>query len=172
MAKDFAPNSVDFCFIDASHAHPWPTLDTLCVLPFLRPGAMIVHHDLQLYSSRSNPVGVGPKMLFDQILPRERITVDSVIGQKLDLRLKMRQVRRNIFAFKRDDDLQRQAARLAQGLYLPWSIPQGIGSDVGDRMIALWSGHYPREVADAFIEGAKRNRRLLRRDDPAASGTF
>ena len=38
VAKDFAPNSIDFCFIDANHAHPWPTLDTLCVLPLLRPG--------------------------------------------------------------------------------------------------------------------------------------
>jgi hypothetical protein len=159
VAADFAPGSIDLCFIDAGHAHPWPTIDTLCLLPFLRPGAIIVHHDLQLYRSRTNHAGTGPKMLYDQLLPRERMTVDSVIGPQLDSRLKMRaqHIRRNIFAFRRDENLKSQANRIAQGLYLPWLVPSPIPSDLIERAMQLWAEHLGDEVVTAMSIGTTRS---------------
>lgn len=35
---DLDAGSVDFAFIDASHQHPWPILDTLMLLPLMRTG--------------------------------------------------------------------------------------------------------------------------------------
>lgn len=39
---------VDFAFIDAHHAHPWAALDLIAVLPFLKPGAWVALHDINL----------------------------------------------------------------------------------------------------------------------------
>lgn len=38
----------DFVFIDAHHSHPWATLDTMLVLPFVNPDSWIAHHDIAL----------------------------------------------------------------------------------------------------------------------------
>jgi predicted O-methyltransferase YrrM len=38
----------DLVFIDAHHGHPWPTLDALCLLPFVVPGSWLAFHDINL----------------------------------------------------------------------------------------------------------------------------
>ncbi|NET31556.1 MAG: class I SAM-dependent methyltransferase [Cyanothece sp. SIO1E1] len=40
--------SIEFLFLDASHQHPWPCLDLLTVLPWLKNGATICFHDINL----------------------------------------------------------------------------------------------------------------------------
>lgn len=47
-AREHAPDSVHFLFIDASHSHPWPALDLLAALPILAAGATVVLHDVNL----------------------------------------------------------------------------------------------------------------------------
>ena len=42
------PSSVQFLYIDANHAHPWPTVDLLLALDVLRPGATVVLDDVNL----------------------------------------------------------------------------------------------------------------------------
>lgn len=63
-AEKFAADiKFDFVFIDAHHSHPWATLDTMLVLPFVNPGAWIVHHDIALkdiprFASETGPFNV------------------------------------------------------------------------------------------------------------------
>lgn len=61
--KFVAEGKFDFVFIDAHHSHPWATLDTMLVLPFVKPGAWIVHHDIALkdipkFASQTGPFHV------------------------------------------------------------------------------------------------------------------
>lgn len=44
---------LDFLFIDASHKHPWPSLDLLSLSRFLRPGATVALHDVSLIFARA-----------------------------------------------------------------------------------------------------------------------
>jgi hypothetical protein len=39
---------IDFLFIDACHQHPWPALDLLALSRFLKEGAVVALHDIQL----------------------------------------------------------------------------------------------------------------------------
>lgn len=68
LCEFFETQSIDMAFIDANHCHPWPTIDTMLLLPFMRPGAKILHHDISLYLSTQWSNGIGPKHLFDQFV--------------------------------------------------------------------------------------------------------
>lgn len=56
----------DMVFVDASHNHPSPTLDTLAVAPHLAGAKIVVHHDLQLFRRHKFFLGVGPRLLFNE----------------------------------------------------------------------------------------------------------
>lgn len=56
---------VDFGFIDAHHMHPWPTLDLIALLPFIRQGTWVAMHDLNLCRyERHNHSNRGPFYLY------------------------------------------------------------------------------------------------------------
>jgi predicted O-methyltransferase YrrM len=59
-------DGIDFAFIDAHHMHPWPTLDLLSLLPYLKPGSWIALHDLNLCRKQDQEhQNRGPKYLFE-----------------------------------------------------------------------------------------------------------
>ncbi len=55
----------DFVFIDAHHSHPWPTLDTLLVLPFVEMGTWIAHHDISLKDRPGFAHETGPFNVYE-----------------------------------------------------------------------------------------------------------
>src|SRR5690606_413497 len=59
------PGSVDLCFIDANHYHPWPLLDLLQIAPLLRPEAWVVLHDIELPRLHPRFQAHGPQWLFE-----------------------------------------------------------------------------------------------------------
>ena len=60
-AEKFASGEkFDFVFIDAHHSHPWATLDTMLVLPFVKPGTWIALHDIALYETPRFKRETGP----------------------------------------------------------------------------------------------------------------
>lgn len=65
----------DLAFIDANHGHPWPTIDTMAVLPFAKPESLIIHHDLHLHKKSSH--GTGPKHLFDALPDTGKVISDK-----------------------------------------------------------------------------------------------
>ena len=66
---------IDMGFIDAHHGHPWPTIDTMLTMPHAKPGAWLLHHDLALYKIEEWKTGIGPKHLFDQFGPNEKVII-------------------------------------------------------------------------------------------------
>jgi predicted O-methyltransferase YrrM len=59
----------DMTFIDAHHGHPWPTLDALCLLPYVVPQSWMAFHDINLpllgdypYHGECTSSGIGPSM--------------------------------------------------------------------------------------------------------------
>jgi predicted O-methyltransferase YrrM len=65
LAVDHGANAIGFLFLDASHKHPWPTLDLLAVLDQLRSGAEVVLHDVNLPLHNPQHQLWGAKYLFD-----------------------------------------------------------------------------------------------------------
>ena len=63
----------DFVFIDAHHSHPWPTLDTMLVLPFVNPGTWIAHHDIALKDRPGFARETGPFNVYEAFAePKKR----------------------------------------------------------------------------------------------------
>ena len=58
--KFAADGKFDFVFIDAHHSHPWATLDTMLILPFVKQGAWIALHDIALYQTPRFASETGP----------------------------------------------------------------------------------------------------------------
>ncbi|WP_323035812.1 class I SAM-dependent methyltransferase [Pararhodobacter sp.] len=148
----------DMAFIDASHQHPWPIFDTLALLPFLKPGAPIIHHDLQLYRNPGNKFGVGPKMLFDRLSPAERLTPHGLYGKYREPALKTRTIDNNIFAVMTPETLAPLADQLAEGLYFPWHLQKAHHPSLPwlMRFAEFLEAHYPASVARAFDVGHGR----------------
>jgi predicted O-methyltransferase YrrM len=62
IISQYAP--LDLIFIDANHRHPYPILDLLMFLPYLRDGSIIVLHDINLAKNRPEHNENGPHYLF------------------------------------------------------------------------------------------------------------
>lgn len=83
----------DFAFIDASHLHPWATLDLLAILPCLNENAVIVFHDVFLNKiakgempADRHPAGVvcgkekyfGPNRVFEAFSDKMVLSYDEI----------------------------------------------------------------------------------------------
>lgn len=149
--------TVDFAFVDANHQHPWPILDTLMLLPLMRTGAFMAHHDLQLYLNAENNVGQGPKMLFDQLAEANRFTAVSVGCAPYSGQTPARDVLNNIFALRVPQDIEAFALTLSQGLALPWNLSKLMTEDHADQIRARLRALYPAKVAGRFDVGLARD---------------
>lgn len=156
VAGDVEVGTAGLAFIDASHQHPWPLLDTLLILPLMAPRAPIVHHDLQLYRNAENMVGVGPKVLFDQLTPGQRFVASDMGLGHATVQMPNRAVADNVFGLWRRDALGRQARQLSQGLLLPWSLSAPLDDALAGQIAARLRAVYPGEVAHNFEIGHAR----------------
>lgn len=65
-AEKFATEEkFDFVFIDAHHSHPWATLDTMLLLPFVNPDAWIAVHDIALHEISKFASQTGPLHVYE-----------------------------------------------------------------------------------------------------------
>lgn len=67
----YEENTLDFVFIDANHKHPYPCLDVLIVLPFIKTGGIICMHDINLPKIHADFQVWGVKHLFDEITAKK-----------------------------------------------------------------------------------------------------
>lgn len=148
---------IDLCFIDAGHMHPWPTIDTLAILPLMRPGGIIVHHDLQMFRGRTDHQ-TGPKILLDQTPPKQRIWFEQVLGETRVKVLKTRRIDNNIFAIRVPDDPLRLGRKLTDGFALPWDthVPIRIDESLARRIAARLVTDYGPWASDFFKIGYAR----------------
>lgn len=166
-SQDVAAGTVDFAFVDANHQHPWPILDTLMLLPVMRKGAFMAHHDLQLYLNGENNVGQGPKILFDQLAEANRFTAVSTGCTAYSGKTPARDVRNNIFALRVPEDTGAFAVMLSQGLALPWSLSQPMEEEHADQIRTRLRALYPPKVAERFEIGLARDRHRWAARQPA-----
>ncbi len=80
LHEDIPPGTVPFLFIDASHCHPWPSLDLLVALPLLHDEAEICFHDVNLPLANPQFPDFGVKYLFDSLILDKRYA-DPIAGR-------------------------------------------------------------------------------------------
>lgn len=163
---------IDLCFIDAAHKHPWPLIDTLGVLPLMKPGGIIIHHDLQMFrTTEGNSYANGPKMVLALAPPATRIYADDGSQQRGRALMKSRQISHNIFALRVPDTLRAFAANLCEGFYFGWDkqsyrlVPQ----EFADRFSVFLGENYKPYVAQAWAEGLRRYTEPVEAPAPARS---
>lgn len=127
---------VDSMFIDANHQHPWPLIDTILNLPFVREGGAMIHHDLELYKKQEVVRGIGPKYLYDQ-LP-DNLKIFSPQSP-------------NIFAFGIPANAAELDASLSNGFLLPWSCVQPVDPALVAFLESFCARHYDKpEIVENF----------------------
>lgn len=155
--RDHVEGKIDLCFIDAGHMHPWPTIDTLAVLPLMRPGGIIVHHDLQMFRDSTEHQS-GPKILLDQTPPKDRLWFEQLLGSTRVKVLKTRRIDNNIFALRVPDDPLRLGRKLADGFALPWDthVALRIDGSMAHRVADRLTSDYGPFASDLFKLGYGR----------------
>lgn len=131
----------DLAFIDANHQHPWPTLDTICLLPFMRPGARVYHHDLSLYKNPRHRYGIGPKYLYDQIPGKRRQLIQDP--------------KRNMYYIKTPKRFARLQSSLEDSLRIPWTLMNSIETQVMKGIIHIAYKYWNSELGCVLEETAK-----------------
>ena len=67
IQNNYQHDEIDLIFIDANHKHPYPAIDMLVALPYLKENAVVVLHDTNLPLINSDFPSNGAKYLFDAI---------------------------------------------------------------------------------------------------------
>lgn len=157
---------IDFCFIDANHSHPWPIIDTLAVLPMMKPGSYLVHHDLKMYQGGLNEeYATGPKVLLDQTPVQQRIWFDMRGDPGAPNHMATRHIDGNIFAIRIPEDIRPLAWSLSQGFMLAWDpiIHTYFDDHFASRLQRFLNESYAPDISRAFEIGNARYRSLLPR---------
>lgn len=154
---DHVAGKIDMCFIDAAHEHPWPLLDTLAVLPLMRPGGIIIHHDLMMYPSEGL-YATGPKILIDQLRKEDVIRHWSIAAVAGVRGMKSRSIDGNIYAIRVPQDYRLLGYKICQGFYLGWDRLRSkrVSDQMAERFNTLFARAYGPEVARSFNLGRAR----------------
>lgn len=130
-------------FVDGSHQHPWPVIDTLCLLPRLAGPKVLFHHDLNVYKKQRNANGVGPKYLFDQFPESHRTRYAANRG--------------NLFSLSLDLPLDQVETIAAEAFSLPWTgLRWKRGRHFLESFRSVLRDHYSAGLLEAFDESADR----------------
>ena len=129
----FADKLFDAVFIDANHQHPWPTLDMIACIPFLRKGGIMLHHDLALYTQQNPVLGIGPKFLYDQI-PESSLT--TITGDY-----------KNIYYIRNDRQFE---DNLIASLRIPWNLQEALTDESRKAFEFLIERYWSCKLLSAF----------------------
>lgn len=138
-------NKFDMGFIDASHTHPWTTLDTIAVMPCVKEEGRVYYHDLNLHklgTQLHSHQSIGPKHLFDQF-PDKLIEVSHDNG---DQNIGYVRVPEAGYIGLKDS--------IIESLYIPWTIENRIGHSVIIDYAKIAQNYWGEEVALALLKTA------------------
>lgn len=127
----------DFVFIDAHHSHPWATLDTMLILPFVKPGAWIVFHDIALKEIPRFAKETGPFHVYEAF-PEPK--------QKSQLE------RKNIGAIQVEQSHRDYEEILLASLAEEWTVSGVIKESFHDRIFEMTEQYY----SEAFAKEIRR----------------
>jgi len=126
--------TIDMAFIDANHQHPWPTLDTIALLPFMSRNSIILHHDLRLFRKPKFRHGVGPKFIFDNV-PRDRIILP--VGFNV-----LEKIACNMFGVRYDKNYREYADELADTMLMPSTLGKKLDKETKEKISRFISKYY------------------------------
>ena len=132
----------DMGFVDGHHGHPWPVIDTLCLLPSLSRSAILFHHDLNLYKNQRKPVGIGPKYLFDQFPDSHRERYAASDG--------------NLYSVSLDLPIEKIEAIAVDAFAIPWTTLRRKRDGTLDNFRAVLVRHYSPRLVAAFDKYRER----------------
>lgn len=147
----------EMAFIDANHQHPWPLIDTLCVLPALMGPRVLVHDDLTIYLEQEKGRGIGPKHLFDQFPEshRERAPVSGG----------------NMFVLSMDLPLEVIERIATDAIGIPWTLTNVIDDGRLAAIRTVLAAHYSPDFQAYFDRCVERYNvptgRIYRRRAPS-----
>lgn len=131
---------VDFVLLDASHCLPGEVLDLLMILPFLKTGATVVLHDVNLNYNNAEMQFflVACRVLFSLVTADNKTLIDKVSVGRLP----------NIGSFEISQETRDNVSDLFQALTIPWwYVPE---KEHYEAMLALFKKHYSKENCDLF----------------------
>lgn len=67
FGDEFNEGEIDLIFIDANHKHPYPAVDLLAAIPFIKDNSVVVLHDTNLPLVNADFPSHGAKYLYDGI---------------------------------------------------------------------------------------------------------
>lgn len=124
----------DFAFIDAHHMHPWATFDLIAVTPFMKKGAWVALHDINLCRlERHKHMNRGPFYLY-YLWP--------------DTKLNSTQEPSMIGAIKFNKDPKEYLSAIFEILCTPWEVP--IERATVERLGEYIGVHFGKEWAHRF----------------------
>lgn len=126
-------DGIDFVVLDTVHSLPGEMLDFLCILPYLKDGAVVVMHDTvsNFYRSRN---AYATKIVLDAAAGKKYFNyIDEIL---------------NIAAVEINEDTKRYAANLFSAFSITWNyIPAA--SDINCYR-EIYQRHYDKECNDLF----------------------
>lgn len=130
--KFAADQKFEFVFIDAHHSHPWATLDTMLILPFVKPGTWIAVHDIALKDIPRFASETGPFNVFEAFSPPK---------------IKSRFENQNIGAFQVAGSYRDYEATLLKSLAQDWTVSGVIKESFYNRIFEMVQQFYSAEFA-------------------------
>lgn len=133
-------NDVDFVLLDASHCLPGELLDFLMVLPFLKTGATVALHDVNLNynNAKMQFFLVACRMLFSLVTADNKRLIESAGAGRLP----------NMGAFEIGQGTRDNVSDLFQALIVPWwYVPE---EEHYKAMLALFTKYYDKKDCDLF----------------------
>lgn len=147
-AEEFAVDGkFDFVFIDAHHSHPWATLDTMLILPFVNQDGWIACHDIALHETPRFKRETGPFHVYESFpAPKKKSQFEN----------------QNIGAFQLTGCYRQYEEHLLASLSQAWTVSGVIKQSFYDRIFELTERFYSAPFAAQVrgqIEAHNKSRR-------------
>ncbi len=143
---------VDFVLLDASHHLPGELLDFLMVLPFLKTGATVVLHDINLNynNAKLQFFLIACRLLFSVVTADNKKQIEAGAGKMP-----------NIGSFEIGQGTRDNISDLFQALTIPWwYMPE---EEHYEAMSALFRKYYDQKDSDLFVAAYDFQRRYFNR---------
>jgi len=134
----------NMAFIDADQAHPWPLLDTMALWPHLTGQRIVLHHGLQLFRRHRFLLGIGPRVLFNEVPEAHRHVSPANGWNMFSIDLRMRQGMFEEIALN--------------ALSIPWTARPPISQAFLDTFRETLRPHFTSRFWSEFDECAQLNR--------------
>ncbi|MDR2571328.1 MAG: class I SAM-dependent methyltransferase [Oscillospiraceae bacterium] len=145
----------DFAVIDTAHFHPIESLNFLCALPYLKDGAIVILHDISLFTRLNKENG-----FFDLVSAQAtRILISTLVGNKLFPKTKSMpyisdsEFVNNIGAIQITSDTRKYISNVFHALALPWeSYP---AAHHVESIRHVLEAHYDKPLLEMFDEAVR-----------------